>query len=267
MDAAGPWGRGPGVAAPDQVHEFLRRRDCREASLPAATSRRNGSRPCLRLCVPLRGRSAGAFGQSFHSDSACGFCGSGDVLPTSMSAIAHDGDPLLRKVQRATVTKVACAFDVSWLRTRPRFIAQAFAADRFPPEKRKDAAFGPVVPCVMSGRFCALQAVSLRHGCAANRSRQATEIIDFAAIVSSERRRRNNSPARRNHFPLLAQMSGNSRMVIKRPTRRREAPAGTTGDSQMRTTSFILAFAFIAGWSLDGWFVRPGSAGRRHLRL
>ena len=34
-------------------------------------------------------------------------------------------------------------------------------------------------------------------------------------------------------------------MVIKLPTKRPIAPTGKTGDSQMRTFSFILAFAFI----------------------
>jgi hypothetical protein len=43
------------------------------------------------------------------------------------------------------------------------------------------------------------------------------------------------------------------RVVIKFPTKRRGAPAPKTGDSQMRTFSFILAFAFIlAGPSLAG---------------
>ena len=43
------------------------------------------------------------------------------------------------------------------------------------------------------------------------------------------------------------------RMVINTPTKRRIAPAGKTGDSQMRTLSFILAFAFVlAGPTLTG---------------
>ena len=42
-------------------------------------------------------------------------------------------------------------------------------------------------------------------------------------------------------------------MVINLPTKRRTAPAPDTGDSQMRTLSFILAFAFIlAGPSIAG---------------
>jgi hypothetical protein len=42
-------------------------------------------------------------------------------------------------------------------------------------------------------------------------------------------------------------------MVINTPTKRRAAPTGKTGDSQMQTLSFILAFAFIlAGPTLAG---------------
>jgi hypothetical protein len=42
-------------------------------------------------------------------------------------------------------------------------------------------------------------------------------------------------------------------MVINTPTKRRITPTGKTGDSQMRTLSFILAFAFIlAGPILAG---------------
>jgi hypothetical protein len=43
------------------------------------------------------------------------------------------------------------------------------------------------------------------------------------------------------------------RVVIKWSTKRRGTPAPKTGDSQMRTFSFILAFAFIlAGPSMTG---------------
>jgi hypothetical protein len=62
---------------------------------------------------------------------------------------------------------------------------------------------------------------------------------------------------RRNHFELLAQNSGNAAWLSGSQQQRRTAPAAETGDSQMRTLSFILACAFvligpsIAG-SLDG---------------
>lgn len=43
------------------------------------------------------------------------------------------------------------------------------------------------------------------------------------------------------------------RVVIQYPTKRRGAPAPDTGDIQMRTLSFILAFAFVlAGPSMAG---------------
>jgi hypothetical protein len=42
-------------------------------------------------------------------------------------------------------------------------------------------------------------------------------------------------------------------IVIKLTTKRREAPAAETGDSQMRTLSFVLTFAFVlAGPSIVG---------------
>lgn len=42
-------------------------------------------------------------------------------------------------------------------------------------------------------------------------------------------------------------------MVINPATMRREAPQGQTGESQMRTISFILAFVFVvAGSSMAG---------------
>jgi hypothetical protein len=41
-------------------------------------------------------------------------------------------------------------------------------------------------------------------------------------------------------------------MVIKPPTKRRATPALKTGDSQMRTLSFILAFAFVLAPSVAG---------------
>jgi hypothetical protein len=62
---------------------------------------------------------------------------------------------------------------------------------------------------------------------------------------------RNNSPARRNHFPLWRRhletadgyQAGNETA----------ANAGKpTGDSQMRTLSFILAFAFVLAPSVAG---------------
>jgi hypothetical protein len=62
----------------------------------------------------------------------------------------------------------------------------------------------------------------------------------------------------RNHFELLAQNSGNAAWLSSSQQQQRwTAPAVETGDSQMRTLSFVLACAFvlvgpsIAG-SLDG---------------
>jgi hypothetical protein len=53
-------------------------------------------------------------------------------------------------------------------------------------------------------------------------------------------------------FPALAQTSGNSPWLTT-VNERRTAPASKTGDSQMRTLSFILAVAFVlAGASIAG---------------
>jgi hypothetical protein len=53
-------------------------------------------------------------------------------------------------------------------------------------------------------------------------------------------------------FPALAQTSGNSPWLTT-VNERRTAPASKTGDSQMRTLTFILAVAFVvAGASIAG---------------
>src|SRR5665213_3667645 len=66
-------------------------------------------------------------------------------------------------------------------------------------------------------------------------------------------RRRNNSSRPRNHFALGAQTSGNARWLSSWQQERRTASATKPGDSQMRTLSFILAFAFVlAGPSMAG---------------
>jgi hypothetical protein len=54
-------------------------------------------------------------------------------------------------------------------------------------------------------------------------------------------------------FSVLAQMSGNGRRLSRGQGDGGRCRPRTTGDSQMRTTSFILAFAFIlAGPSMAG---------------
>jgi hypothetical protein len=73
------------------------------------------------------------------------------------------------------------------------------------------------------------------------------------AIVSSELQATKQISRRRNHFGLLAQNSGNPSWLSSDQQIRRQAPQGQTGDSQMRTISFILAFAFVlAGSSMAG---------------
>jgi hypothetical protein len=54
-------------------------------------------------------------------------------------------------------------------------------------------------------------------------------------------------------FPASVQTSGNTAWLSIGQRKRRTAPAPKTGDSQMRTLSFILAFAFVvAGSSIAG---------------
>ena len=54
-------------------------------------------------------------------------------------------------------------------------------------------------------------------------------------------------------FPAFGADILKQRMVITLPAKRRAASAGQTGESQMRTLSFILAFAFVlAGPSMAG---------------
>jgi hypothetical protein len=86
------------------------------------------------------------------------------------------------------------------------------------------------------------------------RARQSINLKSFTFLdCFVGRQRRNNSAVRRNHFPLLAQTSGNAAWLSTPQPQRRAAPAATTGDSQMRTLSFILAFAFlVAGPTMAG---------------
>jgi len=59
-------------------------------------------------------------------------------------------------------------------------------------------------------------------------------------------------PGRRNHFSLFAQNSGNARWLSNHQQNGGGADR-TSGDSHMRTISFILAFAFVmAGSSMAG---------------
>jgi hypothetical protein len=75
-----------------------------------------------------------------------------------------------------------------------------------------------------------------------------------SAIISSELLVTKQFSARRNHFGLLAQNSGNARWLSSAPTKDgAKRPQGQTGDCQMRTISLILAFAFVvAGSSMAG---------------
>jgi hypothetical protein len=75
-------------------------------------------------------------------------------------------------------------------------------------------------------------------------------LIFFDCFV--DRRRRNNWPRDETIFRFGADIR-KQQLVINLPTKRRATPQARTGDRQMRTISFILAFAFIlAGPSIAG---------------
>ena len=72
-------------------------------------------------------------------------------------------------------------------------------------------------------------------------------------------------PPRRNHFPVLAQMSGNSRLAIRLPTRRRALPATDNRRQSDADHQLHPRLCLHPGWSLDGWFFRPEPAGCRYV--
>jgi hypothetical protein len=77
-------------------------------------------------------------------------------------------------------------------------------------------------------------------------------MLDFFDLYFVACQRRNNSPVRRNRFPLWRR-TPETADGYQGATKRRTAPKAKSGDSQMRTLSFMLAFAFVlAGSSLSG---------------
>jgi hypothetical protein len=76
--------------------------------------------------------------------------------------------------------------------------------------------------------------------------------LDFGPIVSSAPADETNLARDETIIGFGADIR-KQRLVIKVPTKRRTAPSPEPGDSQMRTLSLFLAFAFvIAGSSLAG---------------
>ena len=90
--------------------------------------------------------------------------------------------------------------------------------------------------------------------------------LDFSRQCFVPRVRRNNSQAPRNHFPFLAQISGNSRWLSpcqrnggdRRHRNRRPSDA----DHQL-----LPRLRLHSGRSLDSRFVGSACSGRRHLLL
>jgi hypothetical protein len=82
--------------------------------------------------------------------------------------------------------------------------------------------------------------------------RAAAEFIEFFRLLFRPEGLTKQFACATKPFSVLAQMSGNSRRLSRRQPDGRCRPR-TIGDNQMRTTSFILAFAFIlAGPSMAG---------------
>ena len=79
------------------------------------------------------------------------------------------------------------------------------------------------------------------------------EFIDFFGSCFVLKSTTEQGDIATNDLAFLAQMSGNSRRLSGTRRDGRRCRPRTTGDSQMRTTSSILAFAFIlAGPSMAG---------------
>jgi hypothetical protein len=75
--------------------------------------------------------------------------------------------------------------------------------------------------------------------------------LSFSPRLFRRARRRNNSPAQRNHF-LLSRRRPETADGYQADNETAGNAGTKTGDSQMRTLSFILAFAFVLVPSVAG---------------
>jgi len=96
---------------------------------------------------------------------------------------------------------------------------------------------------------CGQLALDTRRGVACIRLKSLNFVVD--CVVGP--RPRNNSPARRNHFPLWRRHPETPHGYRSDNENGGQRRRKNTGDSQMRTLSFFLAFAFVlAGPSIAG---------------
>jgi hypothetical protein len=75
--------------------------------------------------------------------------------------------------------------------------------------------------------------------------------LSFFPRLFRRAKRRNNSPAQRNHF-LLSRRRPETADGYQADNETAGNAGSKTGDSQMRTLSFILAFAFVLAPSVAG---------------
>ena len=226
IGSARPWA----LAAPDQMHELLRRRDI-AAEFAALLGHRAATVAAFRDApgaVPHGAPPAGRFcGSGSHCQHRCCHC------PRRLSFVEEE---------------------VSNARTRTKLHGVRLSR----PDRRLGSPDRPANTERLQSHGRAISKAPVTGSVRVRpelfeRMRSPEFIESFPAIVSSGEGRRNNSPARRNHFPLLAQISGNSRRLSSRQRNGGDCRPRTTGDSQMRTISFILAFAFmLAGPSMAG---------------
>ena len=89
-------------------------------------------------------------------------------------------------------------------------------------------------------------------GTSAVRWRHMVKIIELFPEIVSSRPGDETILVRDETISCFGADIWKQRMVIKPTTKRRATPALKTGDSQMRTLSFILAFAFVLAPSVAG---------------
>ena len=184
-----------------------------------------------------------------RSHRLAGFAGRGCIANIDV-AIAHDCYPLseevrhnaqrTRKVARDSTESAGRGFGS----VRPAERGRGWSIE--PLGQRTTASTGAACPCSVPIRVrdtCQLHCVVRLNS------------LNFSGDCFVRAGRRNNSPARRNHFPLLAQMSGNSRWLSGSPTKRRAAPATDNRRQSNADHQLHPRLRLRAGWSLDGWFV------------
>jgi hypothetical protein len=225
-------GSGLALTATDQLHEFLRRRYIAAkfaALLRHRATRAWGMRGGLSLVLCLQGRIDPQFGLA-------GFAGRG-VIANIDVATAHDGYPFLRRGHNAQARAKLQGVRLS----RPE---QGFGSSN-QPVNEPSSSMGEVPKCPQRAAF-SVQPDHLEW------RRLGWIHWIFPANVSSDKA--DETFLLRNETIFRFWRRGPETAYGYQVTNETAGAAGhATGDSQMRTISFILAFAFIlAGPSMAG---------------